>query len=82
MRVGGAQHAKAIDAYPVESYLAPQDMEFPDAGYGPQLVKKGAWVLGMKVDDPDEWEKVMDGEYQSFSIGGMGERTPVVADHT
>jgi 2'-5' RNA ligase len=78
VRVGGAQHKQKINAYPVESYLAPQDLEFPDEGYGPQTVKKGAWVLGMKVEDPDEWEKVCDGEYQSFSIGGIGDRSPVV----
>lgn len=73
-RVIGSRHAKPTDAFPVESYIAPQDLQFDGGPYGPQLVKKGAWVLGVKVPDPAEWEKVATGEYQGFSVGGFGLR--------
>ena len=72
-RVIGGQHEKPVSAVPVESYIAPQDMEF-DGQYGPQTVKKGSWVLGVKILDPEEWEKVKSGHYTGFSVGGLGER--------
>lgn len=40
------------------------------------IVPEGWWV-GYKIDDQDAWEKIKKGEYQSFSIDGKGERTPV-----
>ena len=76
-RVVGDRHSKQLDAYPVESYIAPQDMVFEIGTYGPQVVKQGSWVLGVKVNDPAMWQKVEDGEYTGFSIGGFGKRTPV-----
>ena len=71
----GSMHEREIHAAPVESYIAPLDFEF-DGGqqYGPQKVKKGAWIIGIKVFDPDEWAKVEDGTYQGVSVGGMGLR--------
>lgn len=73
-RVIGASHEKPIDAVPVESYIAPQDLSFDNAVYGPQVVKKGSWVLGIKVEDPDEWQKVVNGEYTGVSVAGYGNR--------
>lgn len=73
----GSQHSKAIDAKPVESYIAPQDFTMDEGPYGPQTIKKGSWVLGIKVNDPSEWEKVENGEYTGVSVGGMGARIPV-----
>ena len=72
-RVIGSQHSKPILAEPVESYIAPQDLEW-DGQYGPQSVKQGSWVLGVKINDPAEWQKVIDGEYTGFSVGGFGSR--------
>ena len=73
-RVVGAGHTRPItDAYPVESFIAPQDFEM-NGQYGLQPVKKGSWVLGVKIKDPEEWQKVLDGEYTGFSVGGIGER--------
>lgn len=74
-RAAKSRHSTKIDAVPVESYIAPQDLEFDEGPYGPQIVKKGSWVLAMKVLDPKEWQKVLDGDYQAFSVGGFGERT-------
>lgn len=74
-RVIGADHTRKIDAEPVESYIAPQDMIWESGPYGSQIVKKGSWVLGIKVHDPKEWAKVENGDYQGVSVGGFGVRT-------
>lgn len=72
-RVVGSGHSKPVKAHPVESFIAPQDFEI-HGQYGNQMVKAGSWVLGVKIDDPDEWQKVMEGHYQGFSVGGVGAR--------
>ena len=72
-RVIGSGHNTPIDASPVESYIVPQDFQI-GGQYGDQLVKKGSWVLGIKIKDPNEWDKVLKGEYQSVSVGGFGLR--------
>ena len=72
-RTIGKQHEEATNASVVESYIAPQDMSFKGQN-GPQIVKKGSWVLGVKINDSQEWQKVLDGEYTGFSVGGRGER--------
>lgn len=77
-RAVGSGHDKEIHAFPVESYIAPQDMEWTDSQYGPQKVSKGAWVLGVKIVDPKEWRKVVNGDYTGFSVGGFGLRDPLV----
>jgi GNAT superfamily N-acetyltransferase len=73
-RVVGSGHGRAIQAEPVESYIAPVDMELEGGQYGPQKIKKGSWVLGIKIKDAKEWQKVLEGEYQAFSVGGFGLR--------
>lgn len=72
--IGKEHKDKAHGVAPVESYIAPVDFPF-DGQYGKQIVKKGSWVLGVKVLDPVEWQKVVDGEYTGFSVGGWGQRT-------
>jgi SAM-dependent methyltransferase len=72
-RVIGSNHTDPIHATPVESFIAPQDFEI-SGQYGNQPVKKGSWILGVKVNDPKEWEKVVDGDYTGFSVGGVGAR--------
>jgi hypothetical protein len=74
-RVVGAQHERSIPGHPVESYIAPQDLTFEGGPYGSQVVKKGSWVVGLKIDDPREWQKVLEGEYTGVSIGGFGMRS-------
>jgi 8-oxo-dGTP pyrophosphatase MutT (NUDIX family)/SAM-dependent methyltransferase len=73
-RVVGAMHKKQIDGVVVESYIAPVDFDFQSDAFGPQNVKKGSWVVGLKINDPKEWAKVEDGEYTGVSVGGMGLR--------
>lgn len=72
-RIIGRMHSHKINATPVESYIAPQDLEF-EGPNGRQRVTKGSWVLGIKIRDPVEWRKVLDGEYTGISVGGLGRR--------
>lgn len=68
-------HEKTLpqsDAIPVESYIAPADFEVN--GY---QIKKGDWIVGMHVPNPDYWQKIKKGEARAFSIRGYGKRTPV-----
>lgn len=76
-RVVGSEHTEPIKAAPVESFIAPQDFSVDKGKYGPQMVKKGSWVIGLKVFDPKEWDKVKSGEYTGVSVGGAGLRTAV-----
>jgi len=72
-RLVGSNHSSKIDAAPVESFIAPQDLEY-EGQNGPQKVTKGSWVIGIKVFDPEEWQKVLNGEYAGVSVGGKGVR--------
>lgn len=45
-------------------------------GIPPGVVPEGWWV-GYKIDDPAAWEKIKKGEYESFSVEGKGQRTPI-----
>jgi broad specificity phosphatase PhoE len=56
---------------PVESFIAPCDFTYDGSS---EAVKKGSWVLGLHVEDPQTWQDVMNGKYTGFSIGGSGIR--------
>lgn len=56
----------------VESYIAPIDFDL-----GEQQIKKGAWVVVVKVNDDSLWADVKAGRVTSFSPGGMALRIPV-----
>jgi|SRR6185437_1812219 len=57
----------------VESYVAPHDMIL----HG-KLVKKGAWVMGAHVPDPELWDRISNPAHPEpltgFSIGGSAIR--------
>jgi 8-oxo-dGTP pyrophosphatase MutT (NUDIX family) len=77
-RLVGSEHTNLIKAYPVESFIAPVDFDWPAVGdHGPQRVKAGSWVIAIKITDPVEWQKVVDGEYQGVSVGGFGLRDEI-----
>lgn len=72
------QHAEqAVDAAPVESYIAPCDLQITGVDGTEQKVLKGAWVLAVKVNDQPTWERVQKGELTGFSIGGSGVREEI-----
>ena len=60
--------AKAV---PVESFIAPMDMAVDG-----DTIKKGSWVVGVKIKDDAIWKAVQNGELNAFSIGGQGVRIP------
>jgi hypothetical protein len=72
-RVIGSSHAEPIAASTVESYVAPDDFE-SDGPLGKEKIKKGSWVIAVKVHDAAEWGKIMSGQYTGFSVGGWGSR--------
>ena len=49
----------------VESYLAPDDLSI-----GERAIKKGTWLLGVRVLSDALWADVKDGRLTGFSIGG------------
>lgn len=71
-RVVGDSHMVQAAADVVESYVAPADIQL-----GEQTVKKGSWVVGVKVHDDEMWSAVKKGEFSGFSIGGFATREEV-----
>ena len=65
-------HKKPAAAKVVESYIAPVDFEIGD-----EVVKKGSWVMAVKVMDSKLWQGIKAGEYTGFSMAGIGRRTPL-----
>lgn len=70
----GVDHESPADAVVVESFVAP--VEFTE---GDQTIRKGSWVLAVKVFDQDLWESVKSGDRTAFSIHGRAEREQVEA---
>lgn len=56
----------------VENYIAPVDFEL-----GGITVKKGTWLMGVRLNDDALWSGVRDGSITGFSIGGSAIRKPV-----
>ncbi|MBU0517267.1 MAG: hypothetical protein KJ621_21130 [Proteobacteria bacterium] len=59
------QHEQEINAYPIESYIAPVDFTLEA-----EFVRKGSWVMVVKVKDTDVWKGIKEGVYTGFSLGG------------
>lgn len=70
--VMAVRHRQFADAVCVESYIAPCDFELNGT-----LVKTGDWVLVSYVRDDQLWNKIVNGEYQGYSVGGFGELSNV-----
>lgn len=68
-RTIGERHKKKAQAEVIESYIAPTNLEI-----GEQKVKKGTWIISVKITDQDTWAKVKDGYFTGFSVGGFGIR--------
>lgn len=73
-RIVGSEHGRPIDASVVESYIAPCELMIGDG-----CIKPGTWVISIHVQDPEEWQSVLDGTYGGVSVGGVGTRDPVAA---
>ena len=55
----------------VESYLAPVDFELDGV-----QIKRGTWLMGVKIVDDALWQAVKSGKLTGFSIGGSAVRMP------
>jgi DNA adenine methylase len=70
----GLQHKSSVSdkVAILESYIAP--CSFDLSGY---TVRKGTWLLALRVMDDDLWKAVESGAITGFSIGGSGNRIPL-----
>lgn len=72
-RTIGKQHKNVIeDVKVVESFIAPLNYELNG-----QPIKKGSWIMTVKVMNDQIWQDVKKGSFTGFSIGGFGEKVPV-----
>ncbi len=69
----GLMHRLAVNdqVKVLESYLAPVDFDI-----GGVRVRKGTWLLGVRVLSDALWAQVKDGTLTGFSIGGSARRVP------
>jgi len=67
----GEQHENKADAVPVESYIAPVDMNI--AG---RAIAKGTWLITSKVLSESLWYAIKAGHYTAYSAGGYAQRQP------
>lgn len=67
----GKMHKSVVDGKVVilESYITKQEET-----YGDEIVKKGSWLMAVRVKDDAMWEEVKKGDLTGFSIGGMATR--------
>ncbi len=77
-RVTGFRHETELDAAIVESFIVKSDSWFGNkSGSDGEYIPKGAWLVGMKIFNEQVWQGVLEGKYNSFSIGGFGERQDI-----
>jgi hypothetical protein len=67
----GKEHEGQAKADIIESYIAPTDFVC-----GGQKVRKGSWVMAIKIHDPKIWQSVKKGDITGLSIAGKGDRVP------
>jgi hypothetical protein len=60
---------KPQPVYPVESYVAQTSFKL-----GGERIKKGAWVLVTKTDDPAIRQAIKDGEITGYSMAGEADK--------
>lgn len=55
----------------LENYITPLDLPENTFGEGSPAVKKGSWLMGLRINDPGIWERIKDGELNGLSLGGV-----------
>lgn len=58
----------------LESYVAPQELQITGPGGGVTKIRKGTWLLAVRVLCDKLWAKIKAGELTGFSIGGSALR--------
>jgi len=80
-QIVGFRHIRELDAVVLESYivrggsLSFSSHETKSGEY--ESCKEGSWIAVIKINDPIVWAGIMDGTYQSISIGGYADSTPI-----
>lgn len=75
-RHAGLMHQTRIDGRVriLESFIAPADFEIEGV-----RVKRGTWLMAMRIVDDKLWEAVKEKRLTGFSIGGSAVREPTAA---
>ena len=63
-------HQKEIAAKVVESWIAPTDINIQKDDGSTETIKKGTWLMTVKVFDDEMWKKIEDGTIKGFSMSG------------
>ena len=71
-RDGGECHIKGGSAVCIESMVTTLEKQ-KQLGI-PEGTMPVGWLIGFQVTDDDAWEKIKTGEYEMFSIEGVGQR--------
>lgn len=69
-RASKAMHRGDVIGEVVESMVMTPDIQH---ALGIQLDRVG-WYIGIKIHDNDVWQKLQQGDYRQFSIGGRAKR--------
>ena len=73
-----ADHDYDIEAHVVQSFTAKTDFWFDGTPRTDEYkVRKGSWVLGVKIFDKEIFDRVLSGEFTGFSMEGWGRRVAV-----
>lgn len=64
-RICGFRHKEKLDAVIVDCTIIRQSEYYENV-----TVPAGSWFVGMKIFDKEVWQGVLDGTYNSFSVGG------------
>jgi hypothetical protein len=71
----GLQHREIVTGQLkiLESFLAPADLQIDN-----HVVRKGTWLMGIRVVDDGLWTRTKKGDFTGFSIGGSAYRKPEI----
>lgn len=69
----GLMHETLIDdkVSVLETYLAPVSFTVKRYNGKEKKVKKGTWLMKLRINDDDLWQQVKDGELTGLSMGGI-----------
>ena len=69
----GVQHQYRVNdrVKVLENYLAPADFRLGDID-----IRKGTWLMAVRILADELWQQVKDGDLTGFSIGGSARRLP------
>ena len=60
---------ETVDAYLIESYIINSDMQVEDlVAKGIEEATIGSWFVAYKIEDEEIFQKVLEGEYNGFSV--------------